>query len=131
MDKSNRNTFGLGCRAYMPPEFYAGDYDNKLDIFTFGLTLNELFGGSHDSRNPMKIINKAVILWDIIDKCISREPRYRPTSQEILTKLLIIKKSSGLVLLSEYYSNYASMPTYKKNQVFDFTYKTLVTNNLI
>ncbi|CAF1496835.1 unnamed protein product [Rotaria sp. Silwood1] len=42
IDPLNHHT-QIGCASYMPPEFYHGTYDQKLDIFTFGLTLNELF----------------------------------------------------------------------------------------
>ena len=130
-NKSNRNTFGLGCRAYMPPEFNSGKYDHKLDIFTFGLTLNQLFGGSHDYKDPIVITHRAVFLWEVIDKCISREPKNRPTAHEILKTFFIIKKVSGFVLKSKYYSNYASMPTCKKNQIFEYVYKTLLNKSLL
>ncbi|CAF5126744.1 unnamed protein product [Rotaria sp. Silwood1] len=42
IDPLNQQT-QIGCAPYMLPEFYRGTYDQKLDIFTFGLTLNELF----------------------------------------------------------------------------------------
>jgi len=33
----------IGCIDYMPPEFFRCSFDNKLDIFTYGLTINFLF----------------------------------------------------------------------------------------
>ena len=35
-----------GSRKYMPPEFYTRKCTQKLDVFTFGLTFNELFNGN-------------------------------------------------------------------------------------
>ena len=132
-NKSNRNTL-VGCPSYMPPEFFAGagNYDYKLDIFTFGLTLNELFGGLHDHRNPVNIVRRALILSEFVDKLVSYEPSNRPTSQEIITNFLAIKKVfDESVMKSSFFSEYCQMDTDKRNKCFELVYRALLNKKLV
>ncbi|CAF3030651.1 unnamed protein product, partial [Rotaria sp. Silwood2] len=77
-----------GCICYMPPEFWKGTYDQKLDIFTFGLTLNELFTETQHTfnRNAAKKITlqtQSPIFRSLIDRCTADNPKDRPTASEI------------------------------------------------
>ncbi|CAF3409267.1 unnamed protein product [Rotaria sp. Silwood2] len=46
------NNSPMGCIRYMPPEFYWNTYNQTLDVFTFGLTLNHLFTGTDHNFDP-------------------------------------------------------------------------------
>ncbi len=78
----------IGCQPFMPPEFYKDSYDQKLDIFTFGLTLNQLFTSTEHSFQPFvsdKIAfqEKSPIFDDLIARCTAYDPKLRPTAIEI------------------------------------------------
>ena len=85
-------TNAVGCRRYMPPEFYTGKYNNKLDVFMFGLTLNELFNGAHclkpnssdaTSRPQVTIAKQGDLFYFIVEKCINKDPDLRPNSAQL------------------------------------------------
>ena len=85
--------FSSDSKKYMPPEFYStGVVTNKFDVFTFGLTLNELFGGKHKCSNKkIEIIQKGEPFFDdLISDCISDDACNRATSREIESKLSFI-----------------------------------------
>ncbi|CAF0885011.1 unnamed protein product [Rotaria sordida] len=87
VDPLNQHT-QIGCQSYMPPEFYEGSYDQKLDIFTFGLTLNELFTSTKHSFQPFvsnKIAfqEKSPIFDGLIARCTAYNPKRRPAAIEI------------------------------------------------
>lgn len=48
---ANNNTFDnqIGGLFYLPLEFYLGKYDNKIDIYSFGLIMYHLFSGKRHS----------------------------------------------------------------------------------
>ena len=84
----------IGFPPFMPPEFYARPVDGpfqiteKLDIYTFGLTLNQLFTEMKNSFDDnLKIISirkKSPVFYDeIISKCLDNNPKRRPTSFQI------------------------------------------------
>ena len=78
----------VGCGEYMPPEF--PNYTRKLDIFTYGLTLNKIFEGDHyfDNLTRTRTITKeAQAYYDIVEKCISDRPEERPEAREIERQL--------------------------------------------
>ena len=82
-EKDLKNTM-IGCLRYMPPEFYKGECTNKLDTYTFGLTLVELFKGEHQKKGIEIIVRKEPIaLLDLIQKCIQITPYSRPSSRYI------------------------------------------------
>lgn len=76
----------IGCIRYMPPEFYdTGLYDQKLDIFTFGLSINELLTETkHEFKNNrIQMLKSSPVFCDLIDRCLEEDPQYRPTAIEI------------------------------------------------
>ena len=90
----NENTL-IGCLQFMPPEFYAGNYDQKLDVFTFGLTLNIIFNGRHseiERQKNYRIIRQADVFREYINVFINPDPAERPNSKIILEKFLILRK---------------------------------------
>jgi serine/threonine protein kinase len=113
-DPLNQHT-QIGCQSYMPPEFYKGSYNQKLDIFTFGLTLNELFTSTKHSFQPFvsdKIAfqEKSPIFDDLIARCTSYDPQRRPAAIEIEKTFdlysagfneLVFKKHPGYQKLSK------------------------------
>ena len=79
----------VGCRSYMPPEFYTGEITQKLDIFTYGLTLNKLFNGKHAKiAGKIQIIKKCKIIFDeFVESMIRLDPHERPTSKLVDDKI--------------------------------------------
>ena len=88
---AQRQMTQIGCQPYMPWEFFKeGSYSKKLDIFTFGLTINELFGGSHHQKfdeSGEKIKKLAPYFQNLIRSCCSRVPANRPTADDIYSDL--------------------------------------------
>lgn len=85
-DKNARNHTLIGCRIYMPPEFATGSYSKKLDIYTFGLTLNELYGGRHEideRKRKIVITKKTPVFFDLVQKCIDDKPEKRPEARQL------------------------------------------------
>lgn len=93
------------CIDYMPPEFYiypslkdepTFDKLSKIDIFTYGLTVLEIFDGKHgaqfpdkdfSTRNPVVIKKDSKNFKSLISKCITNSVEDRPTSKHILDYL--------------------------------------------
>ena len=71
--KSMEQMTMVGCQPFMPPEFYSGQYNQSLDVFTFGLTLYELFVGStHEFDQSTFLISlpkKSPVFDDLIKRC--------------------------------------------------------------
>lgn len=86
LNANSRNHTHVGDERYMPPEFHkqAGGINVKLDIFTFGLTLVELFGGRHECRKKkIRVTDTPKIMWSCVQPCLSRRASERPSSREI------------------------------------------------
>ena len=84
-ESGNNKATLIGCAQYMPLEFYTGKYDKKLDVYTFGLTLNELFKGKHSAFNKRIEIVKPceTIYYKLVSNFIDNEPDNRPNSKSI------------------------------------------------
>lgn len=95
-----RMTTAVGCRRYLPPEFYTGEYTNKLDVFMYGLTVNELFNGSHRLHRPtaadrprVVIVDRGELLYSsIVERCTRDEADLRPTSSQVELRLAQFKR---------------------------------------
>lgn len=98
-----RQTF-VGTPCWMAPEVLEqmSAYDFKVDIWSFGITAIELAYGEapYQRLHPLKVM-KIIIekdpprvdrrKWDapfvnVIDACLQRDPKKRPTMDELLTK---------------------------------------------
>ena len=89
-DKFQQHTL-IGCNRYMPKEFITGNYNEKLDVYTFGLTLYHLFTGHEHSFENHKITieEKPIVFNKLIHECLDDDPIKRPTSKS-LDKLLTL-----------------------------------------
>ncbi|CAF2639110.1 unnamed protein product [Rotaria sp. Silwood2] len=118
----------LGCIQFMPPEFFrdASDghvkCDEKLDIFTYGLTLNQLFTEKmHDFRFaspvPRIIITKESPIFydDIISRCLDENSKRRPTAIEIEKTLEFYEEAFSKTMNS---NSYTKMNTPQKDKIF-------------
>jgi tetratricopeptide (TPR) repeat protein len=108
-------TIGLGCGFYMPPEFYAHNYSLKLDVYTFGLTLNELFNGKHAIHcGKIEIVKKCELIWEMfVYKMIDNDPNHRPTSKVLDEKLEFIDR-----FIKEKYKNSSNI----SDSIFESSY---------
>lgn len=123
IDKYNDQTL-IGHPKYMPPEFYTRNYTKKLDVYTFGLTLVELYDGSHGrKRGYIKVKNKPQKFSELVELCIDNDQNNRPSSKEIETYLSILKQA-----MLEYIKGntfYMKWKTGEKNKKFDAFYKII------
>ncbi|CAF3178172.1 unnamed protein product [Rotaria socialis] len=121
VDPLNQHT-QIGCGSYMPPEFYEGSYDQKLDIFTFGLTLNELFTSTRHTFQQCrsdKIIfqEKSPIFDDLIARCTAYNPKRRPAAIEIEKTLDIYSAGFNEIVMKKH-PGYMKLSTEDKDKIF-------------
>lgn len=116
----------MGHDAYMPPEFYTKLYDQKLDVFTFGLTINELFNGIHNMKHPIVIDKKASICNTFINSCIDYNPEKRLVAKQIKESLRMVQKVVEKVIFNNL-PFYFTISTDSKNQIFQDIYIIIVT----
>lgn len=102
-DDKKRQTF-VGTPCWMAPEVLeqSGGYDYKADIWSFGITAIELAYGEapYQRLHPLKVM-KIIIekepprmdrrKWDslfvaLVESCLQKEPKKRPTMDEVMTK---------------------------------------------
>jgi WNK lysine deficient protein kinase len=90
----------VGTMLFMAPEIYRGEYNEKVDIYSFGLCYCEIITGeipfreyirspvwiSETNTKPPEILDKITdsASLAIIDQCISRDPNSRPTASKLL-----------------------------------------------
>jgi serine/threonine protein kinase len=120
--EQNKHLTLIGCAHYMPPEFITGKYDQSLDVFTFGLTLNHLFTEKeHHSIQfiitKVKLVEESPILSELIARCIHDNPSQRPSAVEIEATLHAYKRGFDKLVLSEHLG-YIQLSTEDKNKVF-------------
>ena len=126
VDPFNQHT-KIGCAPFMPPEFHNGTYDQKLDIFTFGLTLNHLFTSTQHSFQPFvseKIAfrEESPIFADLIARCTADNPKQRPSAKEIEKTLDLYSAGFGEIVLKKHPS-YVKLPTAEKDKIFIVFYQ--------
>ena len=91
----NEYTDNVGTERYMAPEVKTKCYDNKVDIYSCGILLYELFSGYvyidsfnwNNSNIPPK-------LKELILKMVSKNPKDRPSASNTLHYLKEIKFSN-------------------------------------
>lgn len=121
VDPLNQHT-RIGCQPFMPPEFHSGTYDQKLDIFTFGLTLNELFT---ETQHAFRVLAKEKIAFraespifqDLITRCTADNPKHRPAAIEIEKTLDLYAHGFDTIVLQKNLG-YIRLSTEKKNEVY-------------
>ena len=83
---------GINLTKQMPPEYKTGVYDQKIDIFMFGLTLNRIYNGENCedyylTENHISILRDASCFSELIYECLNQNPKLRPTSNDLKCKL--------------------------------------------
>ncbi|CAF4105847.1 unnamed protein product [Rotaria sordida] len=121
VDPFNQHT-RIGCQPFMPPEFHSGTYDQKLDIFTFGLTLNELFTETQHifqflGKEKIVFQEESPIFQDLIARCTAHDPKHRPAAIEIEKTLELYAQGFDMIILKKNLG-YIRLSTEQKNQVF-------------
>lgn len=117
----NENLTMVGCLFYMPLDFYTGRYDQSLDVFTFGLTINELFTETKHTFNwltrGIKLTNISPVFADLINQCLHTDPNQRPSAVTIETTLHLYKQAFERSVQEERLS-YADMSAQDKDEAF-------------
>lgn len=98
--KSLSLTGGVGNELFMSPEMMREEeYDNKTDVYSFGIVLYFIFVGElpHQTLREKIMLEKIILpvespsiskcCIDLISKCISPSPKERPSFNEILDYL--------------------------------------------
>ncbi|CAH1431471.1 unnamed protein product [Lactuca virosa] len=109
---SKRNTF-IGTPHWMAPEvIQESRYDGKVDVWALGVSAIEMAEGLPPRSNvhPMRVLfmisiepapmledkeKWSLVFHDFIAKCLTKDPRIRPTASELLKHKFIEKCKSG------------------------------------
>lgn len=96
-------TDNVGTERYMAPEVKTKHYDNKVDIYSCGILLYELFSGCiYLDKFNWYNSNISHKLKDIILKMVSENPEHRPTASITLHYFNKIKFSKYQNLLYDF-----------------------------
>lgn len=89
-------------------------------MFTFGLTLNELFTGEihkfHQSKRRVELTRQSSIVSELIERCIDNQSTKRPSSVEIEDVLIRFRRSFD-VHLSDKHKNYSNETMKRKDEI--------------
>lgn len=109
---SKRNTF-IGTPHWMAPEvIQESRYDGKVDVWALGVSAIEMAEGlpPRSTVHPMRVLfmissepapmledkeKWSLVFHDFIAKCLTKDPRVRPTASEMLKHKFIEKCKSG------------------------------------
>ncbi|KAH6823111.1 Protein kinase superfamily protein [Perilla frutescens var. hirtella] len=109
---SKRNTF-IGTPHWMAPEvIQESRYDGKVDVWALGVSAIEMAEGlpPRAAVHPMRVLfmisiepapmledkeKWSLVFHDFVAKCLTKEPRLRPTAAEMLKHKFIEKCKSG------------------------------------
>ncbi|KAH0790031.1 TKL family protein kinase [Histomonas meleagridis] len=109
---SSGMTGTCGTSYYMAPEFYQGEYNEKVDVYSYGLVLYEMYTKKipFDGLEPAQVIYRVLVqqerpslpddtpqgLSELIQNCWATDPNVRPSFNEI-TKMF----QSGTILFKD------------------------------
>ncbi|KAK8849353.1 hypothetical protein M9Y10_018751 [Tritrichomonas musculus] len=136
----NQSMTCCGTVLYMAPEvFYGNNYNTKIDVYSFGILMYEIVSGIRAYKDikiqSIPIFFKEVSeglrpqlnenmrkensgLAQIIDLCLIKDPKERPTFREIFKKLSLLSY--------EYFSKYERLYPFLKdnydNKLSDYFY---------
>ncbi|KAJ1469524.1 kinase-like domain-containing protein, partial [Baffinella frigidus] len=103
-DTARTMTGGIGTSQYTAPEVLRSErYDNKVDVFSFGVILWEIHAQKlpYTDMNPMQIAvavatqeyrppappNCPAPFWQLMEECWHGSPKKRPTFPQVLAQL--------------------------------------------
>ncbi|KAH6807241.1 Protein kinase superfamily protein [Perilla frutescens var. frutescens] len=113
---SKRNTF-IGTPHWMAPEvIQESRYDGKVDVWALGVSAIEMAEGlpPRAAVHPMRVLfmisiepapmledkeKWSLVFHDFVAKCLTKEPRLRPTAAEMLKHKFIEKCKSGAMAM--------------------------------
>jgi serine/threonine protein kinase len=122
-----------GSPAYMAPEVYMGHYDEKCDVYSFGMVLWEMltqervfadipnlqklmFAVVEEGRRPALPPNTPTSLRNLITACWDASPAKRPSFKEILEQLdhvlvdVVVQDHSARAMWKKYFWGKSSIP---------------------
>lgn len=95
-------TLGRGTPKYRAPELYTRVYNNKVDIFSLGLVMAEIFGGklatipgfveNDKPLLPPMPLGLPTAFISLLKACCLRNPSKRPTAKQVVQILNLIRK---------------------------------------
>ncbi len=92
--QDNATQIIMGTHGYAPPELYRGQYDQRTDIFSLGMTLHHLLTGIVPDAGNQYLpashwrLDIPMSLSAIIDRCVQANPDHRYQScRELLSAL--------------------------------------------
>jgi sterile alpha motif and leucine zipper-containing kinase AZK len=94
----SRHTSIPGSMAYCAPEVLTGKYDEKIDIFSFGILIVHMSIGDYpriDKREDQRInaIAAHSVLTKLITDCMSFQPESRPSATSACDQLYEIRRN--------------------------------------
>ncbi|KAL9263554.1 Serine/threonine-protein kinase 1-like protein [Drosera capensis] len=113
---SKRNTF-IGTPHWMAPEvIQESRYDGKVDVWALGVSAIEMAEGlpPRSAVHPMRVLfmissepapmledkeKWSLVFHDFVAKCLTKDPRLRPSATEILKHKFIEKCKSGAFVM--------------------------------
>ncbi|CAF3736675.1 unnamed protein product [Rotaria sp. Silwood1] len=117
----------IGCQPYMPPEFYTENYDQSLDVFTFGLTLYYLFVEKnhlfHEPTRKILLPEKSPIFDELIRYCVHDDQNQRPSALELETTFVTYKRVFEKHI-RVHHQNYEEQSVEVKNRIFQEFYNS-------
>ncbi|CAH8327136.1 unnamed protein product [Eruca vesicaria subsp. sativa] len=114
---SKRNTF-IGTPHWMAPEVIQENrYDGKVDVWALGVSAIEMAEGlpPRSAVHPMRVLfmisiepapmledkeKWSLVFHDFVAKCLTKEPRLRPTADEMLKHKFIQRCKAGASAMS-------------------------------
>ena len=101
LEKESSNTSSVGTIGYKAPEISTNNYNEKVDIYSLGIIIQEL-SNNFLMDNIDEVVNiKLQELRSVINKMIYSPPAERPSAVDLLKnmKIVIIEKNQGVINL--------------------------------
>ena len=95
-ENESSNTSYVGTGKYRAPEILTNNYDERVDIFSLGISMEEIIDNSLVIEfNDICVFSKMKNLKNLINKMINTLPQERPSAEDILN----IKCDWSIVLI--------------------------------